>query len=327
MRKRKTAFLGLTRTGLAAAAVLIAVVLALIGCGNLAGDDGNQGNGNQGNGNGNGNGGTSPVINGSFSYGEKTVTFHAQEGSTARSVTRAAAPSATQMTGKISDGETVFDLDGFYLSSTGDFVLSAGSASLVFEIVGDTSNGAMSNTDANVKTNDGTSWEAFPDLTVATASDINITATASSEQLDGLPANWIGRWVSGSNSLDVTPFSILAYGADAILPLDLLEITQKTSTKFDILTQGPQNVMIPCENFGPDGCGGHYGGCTDCVMMVILSYSKIRLEQSGNNLILTALGTLTDPDLWTTEPEALEHARTTLDIDTWEEPFTRTYSK
>ena len=291
---------------------LIITIVAIIGLSITACDDGIKDSN-----------GAAPIISGTFIYEEKSVQFIAQKGSTPRSARSVGG--AVEFTGKINDGETVFDLSGFYLSSTGSFLLSAGSDSLVYEIAGISANGNLQ-ADARAKTLDADNWKIFADNSVTSANDINITASASSEQLGGLPASWIGRWVVGNNTLDVTPFAILAYGADAILPLDLLEIIELSPTKFDIITQGPGEVLMPCDVHSP------YGdmSCDDCYSedyhFIHMFYSKIRLEQIGSNLKLTAFGTISDLDS-ETNPTALEDARN-LDID--DPPFpplTRSYSR
>jgi hypothetical protein len=245
----------------------------ILGFSILACSDGSSSSGN-GKGNGNGNGQEPTlVIRGTFVYQGRTVTFNAGSGSGSitpsirfpRSTGSGIDDSSIEMTGKIEDGDTIFDLAGFYVPSTGEFVLSAGSDSLVHEIAGEAAGGVMVAAEANAKRRNGNNWSGFPSNTVTPANNINITASASNDQLDGLPASWIGRWrIDEWNWLDVTPFGLWTYTMDVDLPVDILEIQRINATKFDIV------ALRTTQLIGMDA-----------------AYMKLRLEQVGANLLLT----------------------------------------
>jgi len=169
-------------------AIIAIIALSMTAC------DMGDGNGNNNNNNGN------YLIKGQFANQEAGVnaTFYANTAAITASYRSAAASEA--LTGKIEDGQIIFNLTGVYFPDSGSFILSAGSSFLVYEIAGTVNNnGSLTETQATVKINNNTTggdWTTFQ-INVTTANNVSITEAASSEQTSGLPSNWLGNWTFG----------------------------------------------------------------------------------------------------------------------------------
>jgi hypothetical protein len=234
--------------------------------------------------------------------------FYADIPNTARSA-RAVTDEKT-LAGKIEDGDIIFNLKGTYFSDSGDFVLSAGSSFLVYQIEGSIQNETLAQAAAVVKVLDGGNWvtHTVSVTAVTNADDVNITGTVSNKQENGIPQKWLGKWIFYMPSWDeddelsyaemdtiITPFSITIFGEDA-LPLNLFEVKVINPTTVECIIEG----MF----------GGSYGGCVDCFDEEVcdpdcaacadadegcecggedsFGYAKITLkEESNGNLVFT----------------------------------------
>jgi hypothetical protein len=167
------------------------------GNGNGNGNGNGDGNGN-GNGDGNGNGETTPLITGKFASqtGTGDAVFYADYLPAARSVSRAAgdiSAAEKELTGKIEDGDIVFNLKGVYDTSTNQFFLSAGSSFLIYQIAGTLTDGGLDSTTAAVKVKTDDEWTLHT-VAVTATSEAEIDADASAEQEEGIPSRFFGTW-------------------------------------------------------------------------------------------------------------------------------------
>jgi hypothetical protein len=240
-----------------------------------------------------------------------------------------------ELTGKIEDGNIIFNLTGVYFSSDGTFVLSAGSSFLVYEISGTVTSNGIQETQALVKVLSGSDWTII-EIPVIVVNEVDITGSASGEQSDGLPTNWHGVWTFQNfhwtyngypcdecggeceghpepfdSVLVITPFGMTNTWDDGTaFPVDILEVTRISDTKFDLVVQGEEGGSGACSDYpcGDDDC------CYDYHYMV---YIKIRLEQTSPNLLMLIIPYGSGVGYPIDEPGALENARA-IDLDTTE---------
>jgi len=217
------------------------------------------------NGNGNGNENTY-LIMGNFANQSAGVnaTFYAD---TANSRSARAAAEEQELTGKIEDGSIIFNLKGIYFPADGSFILSAGSSFLVYEIAGKVTNSGLSQTQATVKLNSSGDWITY-EIPVTAVNEVGITGSASNQQSNGLPNNWLGSWTLTQDEeisiFVITPFGMTNTFSDGIsFPADVLEIEKVNDTKYNLIVQG--------EVTNDD--------------ISYIAYVKIRLEQSNANLL------------------------------------------
>jgi hypothetical protein len=108
---------------------------------------------------------------------------------------KAAGMSATEkeLTGKIEDGDIIFNLKGVYNTESGTFFLSAGSSFLIYQIAGTLTDAGLDSTTAAVKVKDGEEWTLHT-VAVTSTSEAEIDADASTEQEEGIPSRFFGTW-------------------------------------------------------------------------------------------------------------------------------------
>ena len=271
----------------------IIALVAIIGIGITACDNDN------GNSNGNEN---TYLIMGKFANQAAGVnaTFYAD---TVTSRSARAVAEEQELTGKIEDGDIIFNLKGIYFPADGSFILSAGSSILVYEIAGKVTNSGLSQTQATVKVNSGGDWVTF-EIPVTAANEVSITGSASSQQSSGLPNNWLGSWnlkqfdiyydgpdcdcdgeCEGHQGEEyntlfiITPFGFTNTNDEgASFPIDILEIIKVNDTRYDLVVQGEGGESSSCQDYpcGDPEC------CYDISYML---YTKLRLEQSNANLL------------------------------------------
>ena len=150
-------------------------------------------------------------LGGTFKNG--TGSFYAN-----RAGERNARSSVTEMLeGKVEDGDIIFNLRGFYDSSTGNFFLSAGSTFLIYEF-----SGLLSSTEQNasaiirVMDTDG-NWTSI-DIPVIFNNQTQVGGNADARQADGLPQSFVGRWINPESNggiveeplsfFAITPFAL-----------------------------------------------------------------------------------------------------------------------
>jgi hypothetical protein len=237
--------------------------------------------------------------------------FYADIPNTARSA-RAVTDEKT-LTGKIEDGDIIFNLKGTYFPETGDFVLSAGSSILVYQIEGTVKDDKLKQAAATVKVLAGGNWvtHTVSVNAVTNADDVNITGSTSNQQQPGIPQNWLGKWIlampywdedndsddpSGYEDMDmiISPFGITIIGEFPV-PLDVLEVTMKGTTTAECVAFGTIGGWS-CMDEG-DKCNPiNQGDCTDCSCIdnegfcecgASVDYMKISLKESGDKLVFT----------------------------------------
>ena len=310
----KTKFFGII-------ALIAVIVISMAACDNGSND--------------NNNGDSVPLIMGKFASqtGSGNAVFYADIDNTARSA-RAVTADET-LAGKIEDGDIIFNLKGTYFPSTGDFVLSAGSSFLVYQIEGSVKNEKLEQAEATVKVlTDGT-WVAHTVSVTATtnANDVTITGTVSNDQQDGIPQKWLGKWImsmetweDGADEPDfedvdfiISPYAMLMIGNnDFDLPLDVLEVKIINSTTVECVLFGMGGASA-CGSSDPNDpvCNAVWkGDCSvECACKKtegfcdcgdFLTYMKITLKESGNNLVFSMYE---DAFIEADEPNALATVR------------------
>ena len=285
----------------------VVIGIVLCGCENSTGSDGKTGKN---------------LIMGKFADHNAGIdaTFYADIVS-ARSARNTTA-GGQELTGKIEDGDIIFNLSGVYYSANGSFVLSAGSSILIYEISGILTNSGLSQTEAAIKVNSGGSWITHI-IMVTSVNDVTITGLASDQQSDGLPSTWMGSWtltnerfefnnypciicngscaghgVEFDSTFIITPFSMTnTYDEGISFPVDILELVKINDTKFDLIVQGIEGVECDDYPCGRDDC------CYEDLIFV-----KIRLEQINPNLIKLMMPVSLSGNV-ISNPNALANAR------------------
>ena len=201
------------------------------------------------------------------------ATFYAD---TVSSRSARSAAEEQELIGKIEDGSIIFNLNGIYFPTDSSFILSAGSSFLVYEIAGKVTNIGLSQTKATVKLNNGTDWVTY-EIPVTSANEVGITGSASSQQSNGLPNNWLGSWTltqgESTSVFAITSFGMTNTFSDGISFLaDVLEIEKVNDTKYNLIVQGEESE-----------------GGSDVDNNSYMVYNKIRLEQSSANILKLTL--------------------------------------
>jgi len=265
--------------------------------------------------------------------GTGDAVFFADYVSGAKSGLKSSSNTERELVGKIEDGDIIFNLSGVYFPATGEFVLSAGSSFLIYEISGTVKNEALTAT-ATVKIRTGSDWVAHT-LPVTGVEEVEITGEASDEQSDGLPTNWLGTWTFHNSWYDhtddcwdlngedctfpnwlcdgitipyedvfiITPFSMVNHNEeDEAFPIDILELIRINNTKFDMVVLAEAGEGAMCSNYpcGNDDC---------CYEHSWFEYVKIRIEQDSNNKLLLTVPWGDNAFFKIDEPGALENAR------------------
>ena len=280
-------------------AIIAIIALSMTACDTGDGNGIGTGNGDNGN----------YLIKGQFANQEAGVnaTFYANTASS-RSARSAAASEA--LTGKIEDGQIIFNLTGVYFPENGSFILSAGSSFLIYEIAGTVTSTGLSDTQATVKVNNsstGGDWTTFQ-INVTTADEVSITGSASNEQEDGIPSSWLGNWIHRQYypefyypceicddtygcdghrtdeytdiTMVITQFRVLYIDRDdgrTVPYFDIFEVARVNNTAYDLVINA--GAAVGCSDY-PD-CNH-----PECHEPVVL-YGKIRLDQpSANRLTL-----------------------------------------
>jgi len=322
-------------------ATIVIIALSMIACD--TGDGNGTGTGNSDNGN--------YLIKGQFANLEAGVnaTFYANTASSRAAgnfVGRSAAASEA-LTGKIEDGQIIFNLTGVYFPENGSFILSAGSSFLVYEIAGTVTNTGLSETQATVKINNNTTggdWTTFQ-INVTTANDVSITGAASNQQSNGLPSSWLGNWnyrtysheyyggdceICGGeceghqtgeyqdNVMIIAQFGVYYIEKNdgkTYLYFDIVEVARVTNTEYDMIALIPGgSASGSCSDcFEMDSCPPDCAACgnnCECNEENIIStfgYIKLRLEQPTANRL--KFGMYMESLKWIDEEGALAFVR------------------
>ena len=202
-----------------------------------------------------------------------------------------------ELTGKIQDGDIIFDLQGYHDTKRGDFYLSAGSRNLVYQFVGMYSIGMMYNTQvvtkvsSNFKSN-GEEWGAFFE-SATYSTDVLITGAASATQVNGIPSKWFGRWTDNENFYALTPYQFISPFTPN-KPDGFLDVVPVTSTGKWV----EQEVKLNDEGISPPIANGtrlnmiwEMWDCQVCNGYDwSLYYHNIMLEEHPQGILLTCWG-------------------------------------
>lgn len=233
---------------------------------------------------------TTPLITGKFSSqtGSGDAVFYADYASNSRSISRAVggmAATEKELTGKIEDGDVVFNLKGIYNTSNNQFFLSAGSSFLIYDIAGTLSGGSISATEATVKVKSNDDWTIHK-IAVAAASDTAIAGSVSGEQESGFPSTWFGEWDVSAGNEFLNKFLLTSF---QIVSPDMPELIVSL-LYFETITEGEEYLTIYEQSV--DGAEGEF--------------YVVKFKAEGSNLILSsssdystyadAIATIDSPD-------------------------------
>ena len=234
------------------------------------------------------------LIKGSFvsQTGTGNAVFYADYVSSGRSVFRSVGGMASnerELTGRIEDGDIIFNLKGIYNTSDNTFFLSAGSSFLIYQIAGTLTNGNLTNTEAAVKIKEGDDWSVHTVAVSALSSEVEITGNTSTEQEIGLPSAWFGRWQGtdeyGPFSVMITAFQYIDL-ADPTNAAGFVEIeTVELGVKYNVI----YSLLVWTQEPGQDG----QPPPPPYLSMIFI---KTTAEASGENVIIKIHSPSADED-------------------------------
>jgi hypothetical protein len=222
-----------------------------------------------------GNDDDNPLIAGTFNYGGGNAKFYADYATSGRSVSRASGMSATEkeLTGKIEDGDIIFNLKGVYNIADKKFFLSAGSSILVYQIAGSLSNGNMTETQASVKVKSGDDWTVYT-VSVTSSKNVSIDGSASNTQVNGIPSAWFGTWKidgeDGPQYYTMTAWQFI-----------LNELPNEPAGFLDIVSLPYGKLEMVWETYV-------YYADSDGNEWTEIMFAKVWMDESGQGLLLTA---------------------------------------